>query len=49
MGPVAVPQLLVDQVGCMLARLILLGQEYVEISQLGVGGGSLTISGRYVQ
>jgi hypothetical protein len=47
LGPVSVPELLVDQVGKGLARAILTGQEYAEVTQVHVGDGSLTLSGRY--
>jgi hypothetical protein len=48
LGPVEVPELLIDQVGKGLARAILAGQDYVEITKIDVGEGSMTLSGRYV-
>lgn len=47
LGPVAVPEVLIDQAGAGLAKLILAGGEYVEISQIRVGDGTLTLSGGY--
>jgi hypothetical protein len=47
LGPVSVPEGLVDLVGRALARLILAGGDYVEISKIEVSQGSLTLSGRY--
>jgi hypothetical protein len=47
LGPVAVPEGVVDLVGQGLASLILVGRDYVDISKIEVGGGSLTLSGRY--
>jgi hypothetical protein len=47
LGPVSMPEGLVDLVGAALARLILAGGDYVEISKIEVSQGSLTLSGRY--
>jgi len=47
LGPVEVPELLIDQIGKGLARAILAGQEYIEVSQIRVSDGSLSIAGRY--
>jgi hypothetical protein len=47
LGPVPIPELLVDQIGTGLAKLILAGDEYVEIAQILVNDGVLTISGGY--
>jgi hypothetical protein len=49
LGPVTVPEVLVDQVGSGLARAILAGQAYVEVTRIEVADGSLTLSGRYAQ
>jgi len=48
LGPVEVPELLVDQVGKGLARAILAGQDYIEITEIRLGEGSMTLAGRYV-
>jgi len=47
LGPVPVPEGVVDLVGKGLASLILAGRDYVEISKIQVTNGSLTLSGRY--
>jgi len=47
LGPVNLPEGLFDLIGKGLARAILLGQDYGEISQIDVGDGVLTLSGRY--
>jgi hypothetical protein len=47
LGPVSVPEELIDQVGTGLAKLIMAGDEYIEITQIRVDDGSLTISGGY--
>jgi hypothetical protein len=49
LGPLSVPEGLVDLVGQCLARLILTGSEYVEVSRIEVADGSLTLSGRYLR
>jgi hypothetical protein len=49
LGPVAVPEQLIDQMGEGLAKLVMAGDEYVEINQIRVDDGTLTISGRYRQ
>lgn len=46
LGPVPLPESLFDIIGTGLARTILAGQEYAEISEITVGGGRLTIAGR---
>ena len=45
-GPVAMPESIFDQLGNVLAQAILLGQEYVEVSELRVQEGTLTVAGR---
>lgn len=47
LGPVTVPEVLIDQVGKGLARAVLAGQDYVEIAKIEVGNGTLSVSGRY--
>jgi hypothetical protein len=47
LGPVPVPEGVVDLVGKGLASLILVGRDYVEISKIQVSNGSLALSGRY--
>jgi hypothetical protein len=49
LGPLPVPEVLIDQIGIGLSRLVLAGREYVEISQIRVGEGSLSLSGVYRQ
>lgn len=49
LGPVPVPESLVDLVGKGLARLILAGNEYVEVSKIQVSDGLLTLDGRYLR
>jgi hypothetical protein len=49
LGPVAVPEQLIDQLGEGLAKLVVAGDEYVEIDQILVDDGTLTISGGYRQ
>ena len=49
LGPLSVPEGIVDLVGKGLARLILAGDDYVEVSKIEVSNGSLTISGRYLR
>ena len=47
LGPVPLPEGLFDLIGEGLAQIILLGQEWAEITQIAVTEGVLTISGRY--
>jgi hypothetical protein len=49
LGPVPVPELIIDQIGSGLARLILAGRDYVQVSLIVVDNGSLTIRGGYVR
>jgi hypothetical protein len=49
LGPVGVPELIVDQIGRGLANLILAGQEYVQVTQIRVAAGTLTVTGRYTR
>jgi hypothetical protein len=49
LGPIPVPEFLVDGLGAGLAKLILAGDRFVEISKIQVNPGSLTLSGRYLQ
>ena len=47
LGPVSVPEGIIDQIGLGLSRLILAGQDYVRVSQIRVSDGALTVSGAY--
>jgi hypothetical protein len=47
LGPVPLPEPLFDLIGEGLTRVILLGQEWAEITQIDVSAGVLTVSGRY--
>ena len=47
LGSVDMPEVVFDLIGKGLARAILAGQEYAEITEIGVGSGTLTIGGRY--
>jgi hypothetical protein len=47
LGPVPLPEGLFDLIGEGLAHVILLGQDYAEITLIDVLEGVLTISGRY--
>jgi hypothetical protein len=49
LGPLSVPEGVVDLVGKGLARLILAGNDYVEVSKIEVADGSLTLSGQYLR
>ena len=49
LGPLSVPEGIVDLVGKGLARLILAGNDYVEVSKIEVADGSLTLSGQYLR
>jgi hypothetical protein len=49
LGPLSVPEGLVDLAGKGLARLILAGNDYVEVSKVEVADGTLTLSGRYLR
>jgi hypothetical protein len=49
LGPVDVPEQLIDQIGEGLAKLVMAGEQYVEIRQILVDEASITISGRYRQ
>lgn len=46
LGPLPVPEAVFDVVGQGLARVILAGQDYGEITEIQVGGGVLTINAR---
>jgi hypothetical protein len=49
LGPVTVPESLVDLVGKGPAHLILAGSDYVQVSRIEVSDGLLTLSGRYLR
>jgi hypothetical protein len=42
-----VPEQLIDQLGEGLAKLVMAGDEYVQVNQIHVDDGTLTISGGY--
>jgi hypothetical protein len=46
LGPVPMPEFVFDYLGRQLSRAILAGREYGEITEITVGDGVLTISGR---
>jgi hypothetical protein len=46
-GPLTVPEVIFDLLGKGIAEVLLLGQDYAEITQIAVTQGTLTISGRY--
>ncbi|MDQ4076831.1 MAG: hypothetical protein M3220_11380 [Chloroflexota bacterium] len=46
LGPVPIPGTVFDLIGSGIARAILAGQEYGEITEISVGDGVMTISGR---
>jgi hypothetical protein len=46
-GPIGLPELLFDPLGNALARVILAGQAFAEVTQISVREGELTIAGRY--
>lgn len=45
-GRLPLPEFLFDPLGSMVSRALLAGQDYAEISELTVGSGTLTFSGR---
>jgi hypothetical protein len=47
LGRISMPEVVFDLIGRGLARAILAGQQYAEITQIRVSEGQLTISGRY--
>jgi hypothetical protein len=46
LGPVPLPESLIDLVGRGLLQVILLGQDVAEITQIDVAAGVLTLAGR---
>jgi len=46
-GAVPMPEFLFDVLGQGVARTILMGQEYVQITEISIGPGTLTIRGQY--
>ena len=46
-GPISMPEVAFDLVGKGLARGILAGQDYGEITRISVSEGKLTIRGHY--
>jgi hypothetical protein len=49
LGPVPVPEGLIDQAGEQLATLIMAGADYVQVTRVDVAAGTLTVAGRYTQ
>jgi len=49
LGPAPMPEILFDYVGKGLARALLAGREYAEITEIRVTDGVLTVSGRWNQ
>jgi hypothetical protein len=47
LGPVPMPEILFDYLGKGLARALLAGREYAEITEIRVTDGVLTVSGRW--
>jgi hypothetical protein len=47
LGPLPLPEALFDLVGDLLVQAILAGREYVEITEITVRSGTLTINGRH--
>ena len=47
LGPASVPEVLVDQIGSVLAKLILAAGEYVEVTEVRVTDRTLKIGGAY--
>lgn len=47
LGGLPIPQLVFDPIGDMLARLILAGQEYIQVNEITVVQGSLTLAGEW--
>ena len=46
-GQARLPELIFDPLGTALARLILVGQAFAEITEISIREGELTIAGRY--
>jgi hypothetical protein len=49
LGPVSVPEALIDQLGLGLAKLLVAGDEFVRVSEISVDNGTLTVRGSYLQ
>lgn len=49
LGPVPMPEIIFDYLGSGIARALLAGREYAEITEIRVTEGVLTISGRWKQ
>lgn len=47
LGPVPVPEALVDSAAREIASLLLASQDYIQITEVHAGGGTLTLAGRY--
>jgi len=46
-GPLPMPEILIDEAGQQLANLLLASRDYVQITEVHAGDGMLTIVGRY--
>jgi hypothetical protein len=49
LGPVSVPEALIDQLGLGLAKLLVAGDQFVRVSEISMGNGILTVRGSYLQ
>jgi hypothetical protein len=49
LGPVAMPEIIFDYLGKGLVQALLAGREYAEITEIRVGDGVLTITGRWTR
>lgn len=47
LGGLPIPELIFDPIGNLLARLILAGQDYIQVNEITVVHGSLTLSGEW--
>jgi len=47
LGPVDIPEALIDSIGKGLVKLILLGDEFVEVNEISVTDGSMTVRSDY--
>lgn len=45
LGPLPLPEFLFDPIGKLLAKVLLAGRDYAEISELTVGNGTMTFAG----
>jgi hypothetical protein len=47
LGPVDIPESLIDSIGSGLVKLILLGDRFVEVNEISVSNGKITLRGGY--